>query len=124
MPATPARIGFITQEFRTATVEDTTYVPGRYGSLARKTTDVVETFFDDITDTQAICTERFNLLSADRRRFQIDLQSTDALEGVPMNLTTPSATVVDPERQANMPAAIVSVVKDFETDKTTVMAWG
>ena len=124
MPATASRIGFITQEFRVSTSEDTVDVPAKYGSLARKTDEPLETLFDDIDDTQAICTERFTLLSADRRRFQQAVSGEAFVLGLAYEETTPAVTVVDTERAADFAAAIVQLGVDFETGKSAVMTWG
>lgn len=124
MPADPSRIGFITQEFRIATAEDTLDVPAKYGSLARRTDEPLETLFDDIDDTQAICDERFTLLSADRRRFQQAISGESFVLGLSYEEVTPTVTVVDTERSANFAAAIVDLGVDFETEKSAVMAWG
>ena len=124
MPATAARIGFITQQYRIATAEDTLTVPAKYGSLARKTDEPLESLFDDIDDTQAICDERFTLLSADRRRFQQAISGEAFVLGLAYEQTTPAVTVVDTERSANFTAAIVQLGVDFESEKSAVMTWG
>lgn len=124
MPATASRIGFITQEFRVATVENTGSIPAKYGSLARKTDEPVETMFDDISDVQAICDERFALLSVDRRRFQQAISGEVFVLGLAYEITTPAVTVVDGERAANLNAAIVEIGVDFQSEKSAIMAWG
>jgi hypothetical protein len=48
MPATPARIGFITQDYRVVTSGPDTAVQAKYGSMARNTDDPLPTFFDAV----------------------------------------------------------------------------
>ena len=62
MPATPARIGFILQEFRKVTVESPGVVT-KYGDAARTSDDPVETFFNTTADALAMAQERQDLLA-------------------------------------------------------------
>lgn len=124
MPATSSRIGFILQDLRIVTAGPDSSVDTKYGKLARKTDEPIETYFDDIADAQAICNARKALLSADRRRFQQSISGEAFALGLSYNQTTPAVTVVDSERQANLPAAIVEIGIDFEAGKSTVMTWG
>lgn len=126
MPATPSRIAFINQEFRSAISSDATVLT-RYGPAARdtKATPVV-TFFDSITDVQAMADERFALLKADRRKFTITaagiLSFTGALD---FSQRVPTVTVVDTEKTANLSAAIVGISGvDYEAGKSTLVVWG
>lgn len=124
MPATASRIGFITQEFRTVTAGPDSTVDTKYGKLARKTDEPIETYFDDVADAQAICNARKTLLSADRRRFQQSVSGETFALGLTYNQTTPAVTVSDTERLANLSAAIVEIGIDFEAEKSSVMTWG
>lgn len=124
MPATPARIGFITQEFRTATAGPDSAVTTKYGSLARNTDEPLETFFDAINDTQAICDARHALVKADRRRFQQSISGEAFGQGLAYEQTTPCVTVIDTERAANLPAAVVEIGIDYESGKTSAVTWG
>jgi hypothetical protein len=87
MTATPARIGFVTQEFRSALPTPDTAVKTKYGELARDTADggdgIVETFFDDPADALVLATERLNLLKADRRRFKQDARGIQSFHRQP-----------------------------------------
>jgi hypothetical protein len=129
MVATPARIGFVTQEFRSALPTPDSAVKTKYGELARDSADVdggiIETFFDDPADALTMATERLNLLKADRRRFKQDARGIQAFTGsLALTQTTPAATVIDDERAANHAAAIVEVAVDLTGEKTTFITWG
>jgi len=124
MPATAFRIGFITQEFRTVTAGPDSTVDTKYGKLARKTEEPLETYFDDVADAQSICNARKTLLSADRRRFQQSVSGEGFVLGLGYNLTTPAVTVVDTERLANLTAIVVEAGVDFESEKSVVTTWG
>ena len=65
MPATPARIGFITQEFRLAVAQDLS-VKTRHGNQARKTEEPMPTFFDSADDAQVVAAARQALLEIGR----------------------------------------------------------
>jgi hypothetical protein len=125
MVATPARIAFVTQEFRTVVASDAA-VKTKYGDKARDTKEQpFETFFDSTSDAQTMANERLALLKADRRRFRQDVRGvlsfTDALA---FTQKTPAATVIDDERAANHAAAIVEVSVSYGDNKTTLQTWG
>lgn len=124
MVATPARIAFITQEFRTVKDGPTTAVDTKYGAAARKTTEPVETFFEAEADAQAMCTERRTLQGADRRRFVQTVQGEATGLGLTYSTTSPVATVIDDERQANHTAAVSEITIDFQNEKTKLETWG
>lgn len=127
MPATPTRISFIKEAYRSATKSDSG-IRTRYGTAARDTQDQpVPTFFEAMSDVDAIATERFNLLKADRRRFEITVaELLDFTGGLDFSQVTPAATVIDDEKAAaGVAGAIVSVeALDFETGTTRVVVWG
>lgn len=125
MVATAARIAFVTQEFRTVVSKNDT-VHTNYGKVARDTKqDIVETFFEDRADAQAIDDERLSLLSPDRRRFRHEVNDVLSFTGtLDYSQATPAATVIDDERSANHAAAIVELGIKFEDDKTTLTTWG
>lgn len=129
MTATAARIGFVTQEFRSALPTPDSAVKTKYGELARDTADlgdgIVETFFDDVADALTMATERLNLLKPDRRRFKQDIRGIQSFTGgLALTQVTPAATVIDDERSANHAAAIVEVGVDLAGEKTTLITWG
>jgi hypothetical protein len=127
MPASPARIGFITQPYRKALTEIDAGVESAYGEIARETDidDPVETFFDSMDDVQAMADERLDLLKAERGRYQASLP-----EGLSFGLsldysqTTPTGTVVDPERDTNRPALVTDIEFDFRRGAVTLGLWG
>ncbi|SDA14827.1 hypothetical protein [Sphingomonas sp. NFR15] len=125
MPATPARIGFILQQFRVAISGPDATVVGRYGTTARDTTDPIETFFDSVIDAQAMSDERLALLSAERRRLTMVAAGAVALpSSMPVDPAIPTAKVVDEERGVNGKAAVVEIGLDFERDRSTLTTWG
>jgi hypothetical protein len=125
MPATPARIAFITQQFRSVVAGPDSGVITKYGSMARDTAEApIQSFFDDTADAQVMVTERLNLLKADRRRFKVTIPNAMTGLGLNYSQSTPSATFIDDERQANMSVAVVDVSIDLGSDKTTLGVWG
>lgn len=125
MPATPARIGFVTNEFRTSVASDAA-VKSKYGEAARDTgEEPVETFFDDPADVAAMASERLALLKPDRRRFKHDVAEILSFTGaLDFSQTTPTATVIDDDRAASHSAAIVEIGVRFGDNKTTLVTWG
>jgi len=125
MTATPARIGLITQQFRTVEAKDPA-VQARYGKDARDTgAEPVETFFDDMADVQAVCDERLKLLKRDYRRFrQTTNNLVDFTGALDFSQKTPAATVIDTDRGANLKSAIVEISLDSGGNKTTIVTWG
>lgn len=127
MPATPERIGFITQPYRkTLTSVDAT-VEAAYGNLARETDidDPIETFFDSVDDAQAMADERLALLKEERGRYQATLP--DGLSfglGLDYSQVTPTGTVIDPERNTHRPALITDIGFDFRRGGLTLGLWG
>lgn len=125
MVATSAQVGFVTEQFRTVVASDTA-VKTAYGEEARDTgQDVIETFFDTTTDAQAIATERFNLLKANRRRFRQEVNSILSFTGtLDFSQVTPAVNVIDDERLADHNAAIVEVGVRRGDSKTAIHTWG
>lgn len=124
MPATPARIAFITQEFRTARIEDAT-VRSRYGKLARESDDPVATNFDSVTDAQTIAQERMNLLGQARRRYSVRTVGLDeALALDFLTGTIPVATFTDVEKEVSGPHAIAEIGFDFDKQQCSFTLWG
>jgi hypothetical protein len=125
MVATPARIGFVMQEFRSVVSSDAA-VQTKYGNQARDTADTpIESFFDSTTDAQTVNDARLVLLKADRRRFKQDSRGVQTLTGaLDISQVTPAVTVIDDERQANHNAAMVEIAVDLGGDSTTITSWG
>lgn len=123
MPASAARIGFITQEFRKVS-SITSSVRTRYGAQARETADPMEAFFDSESDAQAFADARQALLSADRRRFRATVSGVsealalDFLSGVPL------ARYVDTERNADRPMLVSEMTIDLGRNNAVFTVWG
>lgn len=127
MPATPARIGFITQPYRKALTDVDATVEAAYGDLARETKadDPIETQFDSMDDVQAMADERLALLSPERARFQATLPNgLDFAFGLDITQETPTGTVIDPDRDTDRPALVADVTFDLRRDAATITLWG
>lgn len=127
MPATPERIGFITQPYRLALTAVDATVEAAYGDLARETVAdaPIETQFDDMDDAQAMADERLPLLKEERGRYQAGLPN--ALKfgiGLDYSQSTPTGTVIDPERATNKPALVTDINLDLRRDIVTLGMWG
>ncbi len=125
MPATPARIGFISQEFRTDFAEDIA-VKARYGNAARDTTSgIVETFFDTLADVKAIAEERLTLLKADRRKVKATTRGIVAFTGgLDFSQNLPAMRVIDPEKLIDRNMALVSIKRSYGANTTELGLWG
>lgn len=123
MPATPARIGFIMQEFRRTAVESAT-IKARYGSKARQTADPIPTYFDSATDAATVAAARQALLGTERRRFRVSLNGASAGLGLTYVGAAPKVRYVDSERSANLAALGAEISVDLGRDNTTLMIWG
>ncbi|PZU59846.1 MAG: hypothetical protein DI547_05050 [Sphingobium sp.] len=124
MPATPARIGFIIQEYRVSRSGPDADVVLKYGDRARDVDEPIETFFDSEADVQALCDQRLTLLKADRRRFQQTVVGEATALGMDVSQTTPTIQVIDEERLADFPAAVVELGVDFEKGQSILTTWG
>jgi len=123
MPATPTRIAFIQEQFRRV-IATTAAAQTRYGNLARKSEDPIETFFDSTTDAQTMANARQTLLSPSRQRFIVGVTGLEEVLGLSFLGTTPLARYVDPERNANIPAIVGFVSMDFNKQSATINVWG
>ena len=123
MPATPSRIAFIQEQFRRV-IATTAAAQTRYGNLARKSEDPIETFFDSTADAQTMATARQPLLSPSRPRFIVGVTGLEEVLGLSFLGTTPLARYVDPERNANIPAIVGFVSMDFNKQSATSNLWG
>lgn len=124
MPATAARIGFITEEWRRA-VAETPAVKTRYGSNARASEDPIPTFFDNVADAQTVATERQTLLSAERRMFEITLIGVADVLALDYTGQVPIATYTDAERSVSALSCLVAQIGvDFRTETSTLRLWG
>jgi hypothetical protein len=124
MPATPSRIGFITQEFRVATAGPNTTVSALYGSAARDTAEPLESYFDDVADAQAMADERLTLLAARRSLVTVSLDSIDQVAALDRQLALPTVRVIDDEQNRNSQALIVGFAIDMNNRRATLETWG
>lgn len=124
MPATPARIGLIINEFRRAIAGPDGSVAAKYGTLARDTDEPIETFFDTVADAQAMADERLALLSADRRLLEHDISGADQLRAIAVQPVIPTAAVIDDERGYDADALVVGMTIDLDADTASATTWG
>lgn len=124
MPATPAQAAFVRQQFRSVTVGPNASVDNLYGSLARKTSGPIETFFEVEGDADAMLTERLTLLGADRRRMVQTVSGAATGLGMTYIGATPSVLVIDDDRLIDQPALISEITVDFAKEETTLESWG
>ena len=124
MAATPERIGFITTDLRRAIEGPASAVVSKYGELARDTKEPVPTFFDSVEDAAIIAAERMTLLSADRRRFVMEVADNEIVLDLNYQQTIPSAAVIDRELKADFTGIIAEIEVDLSKGKSTVMVWG
>lgn len=123
MPATPARIGFILQEFRKVTVESPS-VATKYGDQARDSDDPVETFFDSTSDALAMAQERQDLLDGDRRQFRATAAGVSEVLALDYSAVTPTVRVVNPELDVDQDAIVIELSVDFGNGRQTITTWG
>ena len=124
MPATPSRIGFITQAFRVSTAGPNTAVETHYGNAARDTTEPLETFFDDPADAQAMVNERLALLSVTRSLVTVQIQGIATAADIDPSLALPTVTIIDDEQGRNSAALVFGVTIDMKTERSTLETWG
>lgn len=127
MPATPTRIAFVKEEYRSLTIADTD-IRDRYGKVARDTGDApVETFFESMSDVNEKLGERHDLLSADRRRFDVRVaEILDFGGALAFNVATPTVLVTDDEKGVSARPCIMTQIEaiDYETQTTRLGIWG
>ncbi len=124
MPAEPSRIGFITQQFRIATAGPDATVEALYGNAARDTMDPIETFFDEMSDAEAMAEERMSLLSVQRSLLTVQIDRANVGAEVDAAHGLPTVRVIDDEQNRNSLALIVGVGVDMNTGRTTLEVWG
>lgn len=123
MPATPARYGFIKQDFRHA-VAQTPSVKTRHGNLARESEVPVETFFDNVADAQVVAEARQALLSPDRRRFRCVAVGLSEVLALDPTGKVPVVRYVDANRSFDAPALACEIMMDLEKQQVAVSVWG
>ena len=123
MTATPARIGFILNEYRRVIAERPD-VKARHGALARESEDPIPTFFDDPAHAELMAEERADLLSAERKR--LTFQTNDALFAFDVNFhdRVPVVQATDLERRIDRPALVAEITFDLGKDSASYLVWG
>lgn len=126
MPATPSRIGFITQAYRIATAGPLTAVDALYGNAARKTVEPLPTFFDSATDAEAIADERLVLLGAQRSLFTAQIDSADTALEIAEDTETGLVTAqfIDDEQDRDTSCIVVGFTIDMNAERSTLVTWG
>lgn len=124
MPATPSRIGFITQPFRIARSGPNTTVEALYGNAARDTPEPLETFFDDVADAQAMADERMALLSVQRSLVRVSIDTAEVGAMIDPANGLPTVRIIDDEQDRNSLGVIVAVGVDQATGRTNLEVWG
>jgi hypothetical protein len=154
MPATPSRIGFITQQFRIATAGPDSAVEALYGNAARDTPEPLESFFDDVADAEVLATERLDLLKVRRNLVTVSIDDAEIgalladsvsvsqrmlletdgfllLEDGSFLLLDPggelalsTVRIIDDEQDRNSLALVVGVAIDMARGRTTLETWG
>ena len=124
MPATPSRIGFITQEFRIATAGPVSAVETLYGNAARDTPEPLETFFDDVADADAMADERLDLLSVQRSLVTASVDQVDTAADLDFAASLPTSRIIDDEQDRNSPAIVVGLTIDMNTGRSALENWG
>lgn len=123
MPATPARIGFIQSEFRVVT-SITEEAKDRHGNLARESEDPIETFFDNVSDALLMAEARQELLSADRRRFMVTVNSATEVQALDYVGQVPLARFIDRERGVDRRVLVADFSVDYNRQAAAVRIWG
>lgn len=123
MPATPARIGFIQSEFRRV-VSTTLAAKTRHGNLARESDDPIETFFDNVADAQVMANARQALLSPERQRFMLTVNSAEEIQDLGYIGAIPVGRFVDSDRAVNKPVILSDFTIDYNRGAAAVRVWG
>jgi hypothetical protein len=123
MTATPARIGFILNQYRRVIAERPD-MKARHGALARESEDPIETDFDDLAHAELMAEERADLLSAERLR--LSFNTNDALAAFDMNYHggVPVVQMVDTQRRIDRPGLIAEITFDLGNDSAAYLVWG
>ena len=124
MPATPARIGLITEEFRVVTAGPNLAVRALYGNKARAPDDPAETFFDNTSDAQAMADERLALLQVQRSMITVAIDQIEPAAALDPALLLPTVRVIDDEQDRNHQALVVGFSIDMNTERSVFKTWG
>jgi hypothetical protein len=124
MPATPSRIGFVTNEFRLATAGPNTAVELLHGNEARDTEQPLETFFDAVADAQAMANERLALLEVQRSLVSVSIDQIEVGAALNPSLLLPTVRIIDDEQDRNSLALVVGVTLDLGAERCLLQTWG
>lgn len=124
MTITSARRAFIKSQYRTVKNGPNATVEAKYGSSARRTKELIPTFFEIAADAQAMCDERMALLSGDRRRFEQVVSGEQIGMGMTYTSGAPTVNVIDDDGQANHNAVASEILIDFSKQTTKIESWG
>lgn len=124
MPATAARIGFISEQYRTATAGPVASVAALYGNAARDTLEPLETYFDSQADAEAMADERLELLKVQRSLVTASIAGLDDAQDIDFSLLLPTVRVLDDEQERNSRALVVGVGLDLKTGRSSLDTWG
>lgn len=124
MPATPSRIGFITQAYRIVTAGPDTGVRTLYGNIARDTPEPLPTYFDSTADAQAMADERLNLLKVQRSLLIAQIDGNETAAAIDPATGLPTVRVIDDEQDRNGLALVVGFAIDMENERSTLTNWG
>lgn len=124
MPATPSRIGFITQAYRIVTAGPDTAVRTLYGNAARDTPEPLPTYFDDTADAEAMADERLDLLKVQRSLLLAQIDQVDTAAGIDPSAGIPTVRVIDDEQDRNGLALAVGFTINMNTERSTLTNWG
>lgn len=125
MPATSARIAYISEIARRSAVFTSSAMATAYGSMARDTKDEpVESFFDAVADAQTFVDERGAVLGKHARFFEVDVDGL--LETLDLSQSIPAAAITDDTLVlSDFAAAVVGIAAlNYETRTTTLLCWG
>lgn len=125
MPATASRIGFVLRAYRSA-VSETPATAARHGNLARESADPIEAYFSSKADALTRATERQDMLSADRRMFDVKVAGADLETLADMLAATeiPQGVFIDDERGIEMDVIATEVFVDLATQSGSIKVWG
>lgn len=124
MPATPSRIGFITQEFRNVTAGPDATVDALYGNKARDTKEPVRTFFESQAGALVMAQERLALLSQTRSLVTVNIDDINDVLALGYSTSLPTVRVIDDEQDRNSLALAVGITIDMGRRRATVETWG
>lgn len=123
MPATPARIGLISSEYRKV-ISLTATASTKHGGMARESDDPIETFFDNAADAQVVADARQDLLSAERRRFKVTVTGLDEVMALTYVGAVPVGYLTDLERNISRPVLVSDITMDFDKQSASLTVWG